>query len=172
MKPGITLDDIQIRTELKSGDIGYVTYLHGLLYKNEYGYGISFESYVAQGLAEFYQQYDPKMDRVWVAEHDGKMAGFLLLMHRNDAAQLRYFLLHPDYRGIGLGKKLMGLYMDFLLQTGYRSSFLWTTSELPAAAALYMRHGFALTEEKPGDFGKPVIQQRYDLIIKQEPETR
>jgi len=43
---------------------------------------------------------------------------------------------------------------------------LWTTSELPAAASLYKRYGFVLTEEIPSDlFGKPVIEQRYDLEV-------
>jgi len=51
----VSLDDIAIRTDLRSGDIGYVTYLHGMLYKQEYGYGIEFESYVAAGLHEFYK---------------------------------------------------------------------------------------------------------------------
>lgn len=167
MKSSISLDDIRIRTELRPGDIGYVVYMHGALYSREYDYGIAFETYVAQGLHEFYQQYDPSKDRVWICEHGATIVGFLLLMHRGDAAQLRYFVLHPDYRGIGLGKKLMTLYMEFLHACGYRSSYLWTTDHLPAAAALYKRHGFVLTEEKPStSFGKPVVEQRYDLVLK------
>jgi N-acetylglutamate synthase-like GNAT family acetyltransferase len=163
----ISLDDIIIRTELQEGDIGYVTYLHGILYKKEYNYTISFESYVAAGLYEFYQQYDPSKDRVWVCEHEGVIIGFLLLMHRdNDAAQLRYFILEPRCRGIGLGKKLMTLYIEFLKKCGYTSSFLWTTNELNAAAHLYTKHGFKLTQEKESNaFGKPLKQQRYDLIL-------
>ena len=163
MQPALHLNDIHIRTTLQPGDIGYITYLHGWLYSREYQYGIAFESYVAMGLAEFYQQYDVARDRVWVCEHGEKFVGFLLLMHRGEAAQLRYFILHPDYRGIGLGKKLMELYMDFLRQAGYTSSYLWTTSELPAAASLYRKHGFVLVEERPAvaPFEKPVVEQRY-----------
>jgi peptidyl-dipeptidase Dcp len=160
------LDDIKIRTELKPGDIGYVIYLHGLLYKNEYGYGIEFEVYVAEGLVEFYLQYDPRKDRVWICEHDNKMVGFLLLMHRGDAAQLRYFILQPEYRGIGLGNKLMNLYMDFLTEKKYKSSYLLTTDELSVSAHLYKKFGFGLTEEKQSNaFGKSVVQQRYDLNL-------
>ena len=162
----ISLTDIIIRTDLQPGDIGYITYMHGHLYKKEYNYGVQFETYVALGLCEFVQQYDAQKDAVWIAEHNDRIVGFLLLMHRGIAAQLRYFIIEPEYRGIGLGKKLMELYMEFLAQHGYASSYLWTTSELPAAAALYRRCGFVLTEEKPSDaFGKPVIEQRYDLKI-------
>jgi len=160
----ISLDDILIRTDLRPGDIGYVTYLHGYLYHKEYGFDVGFEAYVAQGLHEFYRQYDPATNRVWVCEHAGKIIGFLLLMNRGKAAQLRYFILAPGYRGIGLGKKLMDLYMAFLKDCGYESSYLWTTHELHAAASLYTRHGFRLTEEKLSDaFGKPLTERRYDL---------
>jgi ribosomal protein S18 acetylase RimI-like enzyme len=167
MKSKIDPNEISIRTTLQPGDLGYVIYRHGKLYSDEYGYGVSFESYVAGGLAEFYKSYDPSMDRVWVAEHNGLIVGFLLLMHREEnAAQLRYFYLEADYRGIGLGKKLMSLYMEFLRSRNYKSSYLWTTNELPAAAALYKKAGFRLTEEKESTaFGKDLKEQRYDLVI-------
>ena len=164
----VRLQDITIRTELKPGDIGYVVYLHGCMYGGEYGYGIGFETYVALGLHEFYKNYDSSRDRVWICEHENRMIGFLLLMHRGkDSAQLRYFLILPDYRGIGLGKRLMDLFMEFLKQCNYTSAYLWTVDELPAAASLYTRHGFRLTEEKPASafFGKPLREQRYDLVM-------
>lgn len=161
-----TLHNIRIRTRLRPGDIGYVVHLHGDLYGREYGYSINFESYVAAGLHEFYSNFDPSLDRVWICEHGKKMIGFLLLMHRGRAAQLRYFILHPRYRGIGLGKKLMELYMAELKALGYRSSFLLTVDELPAAASLYKRHGFVLKEERPfTDFGKPLKEQKYELLL-------
>jgi peptidyl-dipeptidase Dcp len=166
MKERITLDDIKIRTELTPGDIGYITYLHGRLYHVEYNYGIAFETYVAKGLSEFYENYDSLKDRVWICEYNGKIIGFLLLMHRDEAAQLRYFIIAPGYRGIGLGKKLMELYMDHLKKSNYTSSYLWTTHELGAAAHLYTRYGFELTEEKESNaFGKPLKEQRYELVL-------
>ena len=162
----ISINDIIIRTELIPGDIGYVTYLHGSLYKKEYNYGIEFETYVAEGLCEFYRKYDPLNNRVWICEHNALMIGFLLLMNRGSSAQLRYFILKPEYRGIGLGAKLITLYMDFLHKCNYKHSYLWTTNELPAAAHLYKKVGFKLTEEKEStSFGKPLIEQRYDLYL-------
>ena len=162
----ISVEDISIRTELQPGDIGYVTYLHGSLYHKEYGYGLPFENYVAKGLSEFYEKYNPERNRIWACEHNHRMIGFLLFMDRGDSAQLRYFLIEPAYRGMGLGSKLMNLYMDFLQECGYRKSYLWTTQELSTAASLYKRHGFRLTEEKDSTaFGKPVREQRYDLVL-------
>ena len=162
-----TLESVQIRSLLKPGDLGYVIYRHGKLYGEEYNYGISFETYVGAGMYEFYKNYDPEMDRVWICEHNSRIVGFVLLMHRgNNTAQLRYLYLEPEYRGIGLGKKLMQLYMEFFKEKGYQSSYLWTTHELHSAASLYKRHGFKLTEEKQSTaFGKPLKEQRYDLQI-------
>jgi ribosomal protein S18 acetylase RimI-like enzyme len=161
----VNLEDIMIRNTLEPGDLGYVIYLHGSLYGQEHGYGIQFESYVAQGLCEFYSRYDPARDKVWICEHGRKIVAFLLLMHREGgAAQLRYFLVLPQYRGIGLGKRLMVLFMESLAERGYQSAYLWTTDELAAAASLYTRHGFTLTEEKvSAGFGKSLRERRYDL---------
>lgn len=165
MKRETKVDEVSIRTTLKPGDLGYVIHRHGKIYGDEYGYGVSFESYVAGGMYEFYKGYDPFRDRVWIAEHNHRIIGFLLLMHRDDqVAQLRYFYVESEYRGIGLGRKLMSLYMQFLRSCGYKSSYLWTTHELSAAAALYKHEGFKLTEEKASTaFGKPLKEQRYDL---------
>jgi GNAT superfamily N-acetyltransferase len=163
----MNLNEVTIRTDLRPGDLGFVMYRHGVLYNREYRYGLSFEVYVGEGLTEFYRNYDPEADRVWVCEHRGQIIGFLLLMHRDPrVGQLRYFYLEPEYRGIGLGKKLMQLYVEFLKSRKYASSYLWTTDELEAAASLYTRHGFRLTMEKESTaFGKLLREQRYDLVI-------
>ena len=75
---------ISIRTELRSGDLGYLIFLHGDIYRRENGYNITFECYVAEGLVEFYKQYDPAKNRVWICEHQNKMIGFVLLMNRGE----------------------------------------------------------------------------------------
>jgi len=166
MNSRVLPDEISIRTELRPGDLGYVIHMHCALYGREYNYGIPFETYVAKGLCEFYEKYDPKRSRVWVCEHNNRMIGSLLLMDRGESAQLRYFLIEPKYRGIGLGSKLMNLYMDFLRECSYQQSYLWTTHELTIAASLYRRFGFQLTEEKEStSFGKPLREQRYDLAL-------
>lgn len=159
----VLLSDITIRTTWQSGDIGMVTYLHGILYKQEFNYGLSLEAYVAEGLYELYMHYDPANNRIWACEHEGRMIGFLALMNRGASAQLRYFFILKEYRGIGLGKKLMELYMEFLRASGYSTSYLWTTDDCTEAIALYTRFGFRLLEEKPSTvFDRPVLEQRYE----------
>lgn len=167
MTNNINLNHITIRTDLRPGDIGYVTWMHGALYSKEYNFSTSFEAYVAAGLYEFHKHYEPDMDRVWVAEHNDRIVGFLLLMHReNNAAQLRFFILEPEYRGIGLGKKLTELFTDFLRAKAYKTCFLWTTDEQTTAAAIYKKMGFVLTDEVESTaFGKKLKEQRYEWVL-------
>ena len=159
---------VAIRERLRPGDIGALTRLHGELYAREYGYGVAFEAYCADGLAEIVHRYDHTRDRLWLAEDARELVGSLFLTHRDDdAAQLRFFLVAPSHRGQGLGKALMQRYMAALAELGYARAYLWTTNDLAAAASLYTRHGFRLTEERSSTrFGKPLVEQRFDWQLK------
>jgi len=120
-------NNVSIRTDLCPGDIGQIMSMHGRLYFKEYGYSQPFEYYVALSLAEFAQLYSPERNRIWVCEYDQGMVGSLALMDRGDAAQLRYFLFEPEYRGLGLGTQLMDSFIEFMRERAYKSSYLWTT---------------------------------------------
>ena len=161
------INDISIRTDIRPGDLGFIMYRHGKLYGEEYNYSVALETYVGLGLYEFYKNYDAEKDCVWICEHNNCIVGFLLLMHgENNTARLRFFYLDAGYRGIGLGKKLMQLFMNFLKEKGYSSCYLTTTNEQTDAAALYKKFGFELTEEiESTQFGKLLIEQRYDLKL-------
>ncbi|SFN19355.1 peptidyl-dipeptidase Dcp [Chitinophaga sp. YR627] len=162
----IKLSAIQIRNTLQPGDLGYVAYIHGDLYAKECGYGISFEAYVLDGLKDFAREYDPAQDKVWICEHAGKIMGCLVAQHRDTQVQLRYFIFQPEYRGIGLGRKLMQEFIGFMREKGIREAYLLTTEEQHAAIALYTKFGFTLTEEKCSEiFGKPLTERRYDLTL-------
>lgn len=163
----INIDDIKIRTTLNPGDLGYIAYLHGDIYARECGYGLNFESYVLQGLGEFARQYDAVKDRVWICEHEHQIIGVLIGVRRENSVQLRYFILRPEYRGIGLGKKLMDEFIAYVKDAGVDNAYLWTTNEQHAAISLYTRYGFRLTEEKlSNNFDKEVTERRYDLVVK------
>jgi len=168
-KPVVQIKDISIRGNLMSGDLGYIIYRHGFLYSSEYKYGIPFELYVAEGLCEFFRSYTPEKDKVWICEHGNKIIGFILLMQlTKHTAQLRYFYIEPQYRGIGLGKRLMEYLLVAAKKIKYRNVFLWTTNELKIATNLYIRYGFKLTKSRESSaFGKKVIEQKYQLALSQ-----
>lgn len=162
----IKAEDITLRTHLLPGDLGYIAYMHGMLYAKELNYGLNFEGYVLDGLHEFAHQYDPEKDRVWICEHEGKTVGVLIGFHRGDTIQLRYFILIPEYRSFGLGRRLMDEFIAFMKEKGYRKAYLWTTNEQHAAVALYEKYGFRLTEEKSSQaFDKLLTEQRYDMEL-------
>ncbi|MDY7027381.1 MAG: GNAT family N-acetyltransferase [Spirochaetota bacterium] len=163
----VSLDEITIRTDPRPGDLGYLIHMHGDIYGREYGFGLQFESYVARGVAEFLENYDAARDRVWLCEHEARIIGTIVLMHRErNSVQLRYFLIHPDYRGIGLGKRLMEMWLEFAREVGYERAYLLTAEELHTAISLYERHGFTLTSESDSTaFGRPLRDQRYELEL-------
>lgn len=155
------------RHHIKPGDLGYLTYLHGILYAKECGYDRTFEAYVAGGLAEFVQSFNPNEDRIWLAEASGRIIGSMAIVGVSEAvAQLRWFLVHPDYRRLGLGKRLLTDALRFCKKCKYKTVFLWTTSELKEASCLYMRFGFVKTEEKTHEiWGKRVTEEKYELHL-------
>jgi DNA-binding MarR family transcriptional regulator/GNAT superfamily N-acetyltransferase len=158
------LNSISIRTELKPGDLGWIIQSHGELYDLDFQFGLEFEKYVATSIAEYWQMPAPHGNAVWICEHNLNRVGFIMLLDRGDAAQLRYFFIYPEYRGIGLGSKLMDLFMSHYKAQNFASCYLWTTHQLTDAAGLYQKYGFKMTEEKEGySFGIELREQKYEL---------
>jgi GNAT superfamily N-acetyltransferase len=156
-----------IRSNFNSEDIDYLTRFHGVIYAREYGYDQTFEAYVFSGLAEFVRSFDSGRDRIWLAECDGHIIGAIAVVGcSKEEAQLRWFLVQPEYRGLGLGKKLIAEALLFCKKHKYRTIFLWTTSELDVARHLYTGAGFRKTEEETHEiWGKKVSEERYELQI-------
>ncbi len=158
-------DDIVIRTDLRPGDIGYITYLHAKIYSAEHQFNVVFESYVAQYMAKFAQHYDPGQSRIWIAEHAGQMVGSITIVgHSPTEAQLRWFILDPSYRGMGLGRQLMDAAMDFCREKCFQRVFLYTITELLPAGHLYQSAGFVLAgaPRKHSEWGPPVEEVCYE----------
>ncbi len=160
-------EQVQIRSEIRPGDLGRIVELHGLVYAREYGWNSVFEAYVAQGLAEFFLHNDPRTHRIWIAELSGQLVGSIAIVGRGSGtAQLRWFLLDPIVRGQGYGRRLLNIALAFCREIGCHSVFLWTAAGLNASAHLYRTAGFRLIEEREQkEWGPPVTEQRYDLQL-------
>ena len=151
-------------------DLGALVRFHGGLYKKEYRYDRRFESYVAKGLADMVLRYDSARDRLWLEKSGGHIIGSVAIVHRSrTSAQLRWFLVAPAFRWKGLGKRLMGAALRFARSAGYRTVFLWTTSELDAARHVYEGAGFRRTARRThGVWGrKNITEERYQLKLRQ-----
>lgn len=159
-----TMDQITIRTELLPGDLGDIISLHGKLYMQEYRYDTRFERYVMETIQDFMVHYHPARDRVWLAVCSGRLVGVVAIQHRPaKQAQLRWFLISPDFRGIGLGKALMQQAMDFCRDQKFKKVYLLTTDQQDTAAALYKRWGFIKKSSVPATlWGHELLEERYE----------
>ena len=172
---------VTIRTGLKPGDLGYITYLHGKIYAEEYGFDTSFEPYVARPLSDF-SLSENKRQKIWIVEKEDEhfslfimgvdekedeIVGCIAIVDAGEnLAQLRWLLLTKENRGQGIGKMLMQYAVDFCREQGFDGVFLWTVDLLVEAAGLYKSHGFRVTEQKRHRlWGLMLNEQRYDLKL-------
>ena len=158
---------ISIRHDLRPGDVGYITYLHGILYAPEQGWNHTFDAYVAIPLAEFAKSQSPR-ERIWIVEKEGRIIGSAAIVKfSEEEAQLRWLLLGPEARGQGLGRLLVEGALDFCRDAGYSSVFLWTVNTLPIATQLYQSVGFKQMQELTHElWGSIVTEVRYELSLK------
>lgn len=136
--------------ELRTGDLGLIVHRQAVLYAAEYGYDGSYESLIAQILADFHRTFDPRQEAAWVAELDGRMAGSIFLMRSTDQkiGKLRLLYVEPDARGAGVGGQLVEACIERARTAGYEQLELWTDNQLTSARRLYARAGFMLRETK------------------------
>jgi DNA-binding MarR family transcriptional regulator/N-acetylglutamate synthase-like GNAT family acetyltransferase len=157
----------QLRTESIPGDFGWVVQRHGAIYAEEYGFDLTFEALVASIVAKFVDHYDPACERVWIAERDGERLGcvFLVKVSRR-VAKLRLFLVEPDTRGMGIGRRMVSELIAFARASGYYTIRLWTQSCLLAARHIYAEFGFKLIDQEPNHgFGVDLISETWELRL-------
>ncbi|MFJ4472380.1 GNAT family N-acetyltransferase [Streptomyces sp. NPDC089424] len=161
-------EDVLLR-EPGPGDLGWIVQRNAALYAAEHGWNADYEGLVARIVADFAQDHDPHLERVWIAELDGRAVGCVMCV-RDEApatARLRLLLVEPDARGLGVGDRLVRAVADFARGVGYRDLVLWTNDVLTAARRVYQRHGFVLVGEKPHrSFGKDLVGQDWRLELR------
>lgn len=158
--------DIEVRHDLRPGDIGTIVYLHGTLYANECGWDHTFEAYVAEPLGAFAKRSNTR-ERIWLVDFEGQLCASIAIVEVSAAeAQLRWLLVKPELRGSGIGRGLVREAIAFCRASGYRSLFLWTVKELTVAGRLYASFGFRVTAEHAAVlWGRRVTEQRYALAL-------
>jgi DNA-binding MarR family transcriptional regulator/N-acetylglutamate synthase-like GNAT family acetyltransferase len=153
--------------DFRPGDMGWVVQRHGALYWEEYAFDEHFEALVASIVAKFIQHYDPRRERCWIAERDGRNVGCVFLVKGSKTiAKLRLFLVEPDARGLGIGSRLVDECLRFARAAGYRRVRLWTQSILLAARHIYAKAGFQMIGEEPHhSFSRDLVAETWELKL-------
>ena len=159
-------DTISVRDELRAGDLGSIVALHGKCYEALPGFGLAFEAYVAQTVAEYILDAGAK-GRIWIAERDGRLVGCTAIVLRDEnRGQLRWVLVDQSARGLGLGKRLVNNALQFCRENGCKEVFLETTDGLPESQALYDALGFEIVSHESEilwDGVRPLIHMKLEL---------
>lgn len=143
------------------GDMGWIIHRQAVLYAQEYGWNSEFEALITQIVATFMREFDPRAERCWVAEKDGKVVGSVFLVRQDaDTAKLRLLYVDAQARGLGIGSRLVEECLRFARLAGYKRMVLWTNSVLTDARRIYDKAGFKLVEEEAHhSFGKELVGQ-------------
>jgi GNAT superfamily N-acetyltransferase len=158
--------DINIRHDLRVGDLGRIIALHGEVYDVLPGYGLTFEAYVARTIAEYILDAGGT-GRIWLAEQEDRLVGCAALVLRDEKrGQLRWVLVDQSARGLGLGKDLVNRALDYARDNACARVFLETTDGLPESQHLYEALGFEVVSdvrEELWDGVRPLIRMELGL---------
>jgi DNA-binding MarR family transcriptional regulator/predicted GNAT family N-acyltransferase len=152
----------------QTGDMGWVTERHGVFYGTVYGWAPKIEAVTARICADFLDNFDPELERCWIAERGGERVGSVFLVRDAEpgVARLRLLMVEAAARGERLGRRLVDECVSFAREKGYREIVLWTHEVLTAARGIYRAVGFELTETwVHDDFGKPEVSETWRLKL-------
>ncbi len=152
----------------RRGDFGWIVTRHAQLYDQEYNWTDPFEGLCAQIVADFINNFDPDVERCWIAEMEGENVGCIMLVRAEEpgVARIRLLLVDPKARGLGLGSRLVDEAVTFARAAGYSKITLWTHSVLTAARHVYQRAGFVMTSsEARRSWGQDVVAEFWDLEL-------
>lgn len=160
------MTEITIRP-FRAQDAPWLVERHGTLYARDEGFDESFGPLVARILDAFIADHDPSRERGWIAERAGVRLGSIFCVSLDDqTAKLGLFLLEPQARGQGLGRRLLNTCMGFARDVGYGGMVLRTHESHRAACALYRASGWQLTGSKPvRSFGVDLVEQSWKIQL-------
>jgi GNAT superfamily N-acetyltransferase len=148
------------------GAIGRVAEMHADYYHRHWGFGLFFEAKVATELAEFLCRFEKERDGFWTILNGNRIEGAVAIDGRkadDEGAHLRWFIVSPEIRGGGWGRRLMREAVSFCDRRVYRRIGLWTFAGLDTARHLYESFGFRLVSQGEGEqWGTRVVEQRFE----------
>jgi ribosomal-protein-alanine N-acetyltransferase len=102
----------------------------------------------------------------YLAEADGKAAGFILVREAAGEAEILSLGVKPEARRRGLARSLVLAAAKAIFANGSQILFLEVAADNLAARALYASLGFAEVGRRPAYYTKPGAPARDALILK------
>ena len=99
--------------------------------------------------------------RVTVADRQGTVLGYTVMMVAADEAELANIAVRETERGLGLGRRLLEAALAAAVQERVAAVFLEVRESNAAARSLYASVGFRLAGRRAGYYDKP----REDALI-------
>jgi GNAT superfamily N-acetyltransferase len=168
-------DEVNIRRDLRAGDLGKIVAHHGRQYAAEYGVDSTFEAMVAASVARAGSRGFPgPREGLWLVELEGELYGSMAYTDEGDGtAMVRWVLLDPALRGRGLARRILDELLAEVESHGFSRVCLETFSDLRVAAHLYLSRGFEVVSAEIGPrWGRAEITyQRYELELPRPTEN-
>lgn len=90
-----------------------------------------------------------------IAEHEGKVSGYVVGRHAADEAEILDLAVRPDLRRQGIAGSLVDAVVARANALGLRRVYLEVRESNAAARALYQNHGFAEVGRRTGYYHAP-----------------
>lgn len=124
---------------------------------NEYttalGFDLDFQEYKEE-VATLPGAYAPPYGRLYLAQHDGHLAGCVALRRFEEAiCEMKRMYVKPEFRGKGIGRVMAEKVISDAREIGYTRMRLDTIDTMKEAIALYRSLGF-----------RPIAPYRYNPV--------
>jgi putative acetyltransferase len=137
--------NIQIRSAQNQQDIESIRVLFQE-YEKAIGVDLCFQGF-AEELAGLPGRYSSPEGALLLAFVDSQLAGCVALRWFDyNTCEMKRLYVRPDFRGLGLGRKLALVVIDEATQIGYTKMRLDTLPSMVEAIAMYKTLGFAEIE--------------------------
>ncbi|WIY23847.1 GNAT family N-acetyltransferase [Parasedimentitalea psychrophila] len=158
--------DVTVR-RFVAGDLHWLAARHQDLYARDEGVDATYGAMITALLHDFCSAHDPLREKGWIAAQRARRLGSIFCIRESDEiARLRLFLLTPQARGQGLGKRLIRDCMGFARQAGYRQMALHSYQSHRTSGSLYRAFGWQLVDSRPVfSFGANLIEQTWHVML-------
>ncbi|MFH0865575.1 MAG: GNAT family N-acetyltransferase [Bacteroidota bacterium] len=130
---------ITIAKSAKEFEEGRILFME---YASSLGFDLCFQNFDTE-LKEIAFQYNKPYGALILIKHNEQFIGCAgIRCFKQNVAELKRMFIKPEYRALGLGRKLMHFAIDFSIKTGYKFIRLDTMKTMKTAINIYKACGF------------------------------